>query len=285
MINNHQLQRKGVSGSVGNVLAYAIMGTFALITVFPIIWLFISSVKTNAEFQMNIMGLPQEPTLQNFQLAWRKGEFNYLIVNSVFFTLATTLGIVVLSFMAGFALAKIPSRATKFIHNAFLIGILLTIQSIMIPLFLMLNIMNLTNTYPGILIPYIGIGLPMGIYLGTEFIKSIPSALVESARIDGADYLKIFVAIILPMTIPVAITLSIMTISATWNEFILISVLASDKFHMTLPYGIYRFSGSLASDWGVQFAALVVGMLPMLIFYLLFQKKITEGVAAGAVKG
>jgi raffinose/stachyose/melibiose transport system permease protein len=136
-----------------------------------------------------------------------------------------------------------------------------------------------------VLIPYIGLGLPMGVYLGTEFIKGIPNALIESARIDGAKYLRIFTSIIFPMTAPAAITLGILTFTGTWNEFMLINILTSDDAIKSIPVGIGRFSGALASDYGKQFSALVIGMIPMLIFYLVFRKQITKGVAAGAVKG
>jgi raffinose/stachyose/melibiose transport system permease protein len=145
--------------------------------------------------------------------------------------------------------------------------------------------LGLYNTRLGILIPYIGIGLPMGVYLGTEYIRSIPMALVESARIDGAGYLRIFRAIILPMTASVAVTLSIMNVTANWNEFMLINVLASKTEIKSLPLGIFRFSGPRSSDYGTQFAALTIGILPMLLFYIAFQKRIAQGVAAGAVKG
>jgi len=126
---------------------------------------------------------------------------------------------------------------------------------------------------------------PTSIYLGTEYIRSIPDALVESARIDGAGYLRIFASIILPMALPVAVTLSILTVTSTWNEFMLINVLTSKTEIKSLPLGIFRFSGPRSSDYGTQFAALAIGMLPMLVFYLAFQKRITQGVAAGAVKG
>jgi raffinose/stachyose/melibiose transport system permease protein len=277
-------KRDKIGRITGNVLAYFIMGLFTILTVYPIVWLIINSFKSRTEFMINRMGLPIEPTINNFFDAWKLGQFDKLIGNSVFYTVMTTIGIIVFSFMAGFAFAKIPSKATGPLYNSFLIGILLTIQSIMVPLFLMMNSLHLYNTRIGVLIPYIGIGLPLGIYLSTEYVKSIPTALVESARLDGAGYFKIFFAIILPMAMPVAVTLAIMNITATWNEFMLINILASSTEIKSLPLGIYMFSGSLASDFGKQFAALVIGMLPMLLFYIAFQKQITKGVAAGAVK-
>ena len=155
----------------------------------------------------------------------------------------------------------------------------------MIPLFLMANAAGLTDTRIGILLPYIGMGMPKGIYLCTEYIKSIPDSLVESARIDGASYPRIFASIIAPMAKPVATTLAILNVTGVWNEFMLVNVLTSKASLKSLPVGILKFSGSLSSDYGKQFAALAVGMLPMLIFYAIFRNQITKGVSAGAVKG
>ena len=208
-----------------------------------------------------------------------------LIFNSFFYTIITTVAIVVLSFMAGFAFAKLKSKATPILHGSFVIGLLMTLQCIMVPLFLMINKMGLYDTRLGVLFPYIGIGMPMGIYLATEYIKSIPTALIESARIDGAKYFKIFRAIILPMGTPVAITLAILTVTGTWNEFMLINILTSSDSIKSLPVGVQKFAGALSSDYGKQFAALVIGLIPMLAFYIIFRKEITKGVAAGAVKG
>ncbi len=136
-----------------------------------------------------------------------------------------------------------------------------------------------------VLLIYIGSGLPTAIYLSTEYIKGIPNALLEAARIDGATYFKIFRWIILPMAVPIATTVAILNITYLWNEFALINILVSKTELKSLPLGVFRFSGSLTSDYGKQFAALVIGMAPMLIFYVAFYKQITKGVTAGAVKG
>ena len=149
----------------------------------------------------------------------------------------------------------------------------------------MINSARLYNTRLGVLIPYIGLGLPMGVYLCTEFVKSIPGELIESARIDGAKYLRIFSGIVFPMCVPVAVTLAIISFTGTWNEFMLINILTSSDSIKSIPVGIARFSGALATDYGKQFSALVIGLIPILVFYAIFRKQITKGVAAGAVKG
>jgi raffinose/stachyose/melibiose transport system permease protein len=264
---------------------YLVMIFFTVMALYPLFWLVVSSFKTTTEFQMNKLGFPKKWVTINYKDAWVRGKFPMLIVNSVIYTGITTLAILVFSAMAGFGFAKIRHKATPILYGSFVIGILLTLQSIMVPLFLIVNWVGLYNTRLGVLIPYIGIGMPMGVYLGTEYIKSIPDALVESARIDGATYGRIFWRIIVPMSIPVAVTVAILTVTGTWNEFMLINILTSSDGLKSLPVGVQKFAGALSTDYGKQFAALVIGLIPMLLFYLAFRKEITKGVAAGAVKG
>ncbi|HUX40377.1 MAG TPA: carbohydrate ABC transporter permease [Rectinemataceae bacterium] len=273
------------SGHVAKGLAYLVMVVFAIMTIYPLFWLAMSSFKSTREYQLNMLGLPKTWVFDNFKMAWDFGEFGKLFPNSIIYTAGTTLGVILLSVLAGFAFAKIPSRATKWIYGSFVIGILLTLNSLMIPLFIEVNVLGIYNTRFAVLLVYIGAGLPIGIYLATEYIKAIPTALIESARIDGAGYFRIFRRIVLPMSIPVATTLAILNITGTWNEFALINILVSKTDLKSLPLGIYKFSGSLSTDYGKQFAALTIGMAPMILFYVVFRKQITKGVAAGAVKG
>jgi raffinose/stachyose/melibiose transport system permease protein len=292
-------------GLLGKGVSYAVMGIFAFMTLAPIVWLMISSFKTTTEFRLNRVGFPHTWTTINFPGAWKLGEFNQLIGNSFIYTIGATLGIIFFSILAGFAFAKIKSRATPLLYGSFVLGILLSIQSLMVPLFIEVSQLDklLTDLFKmlgflktgqvnffydsrfGVLLIYIGSGLPTAIYLSTEYIKGIPYALVEAARIDGAGYFKIFRWLILPMSVPIATTVAILNITGIWNEFALINILVSKSYLKSLPLGIFRFTSNLTSDWGKQFAALVIGMLPMLIFYIGFRKQITKGVAAGAVKG
>jgi raffinose/stachyose/melibiose transport system permease protein len=289
---------------LGKAAAYLVMGTFTLMTVYPIFWLILNSFKPTPEYRMNRLGLPRIWTLANYSGAWQIGEFNKLIGNSFIYTAGATLGIILFATLAGFAFAKIRSKATGFIYGSFVIGILLSIQSLMVPIFIevsqldrvlgdLLRAVGLLrgprfdlfyNGRLGVLLIYIGSGLPVAIYLCTEFIKGIPDALIEVARLDGARYLEIYRMVILPMAVPIATTVAILSVSGLWNEFALINILVSKTELKSMPLGIYRFSGTMASDYGKQFAALVIGMAPMLLFYGLFQKQITKGVFAGAVK-
>jgi len=268
------------------VFMYILVILFTILAVYPIFWVIVNSLKTTQDYMLHSkLAFPKALFFKNYPLAWRDANFTILTLNSIFYTTVTVISIIILSFMAGFAFAKLPSKMTPVLHGSFIIGILITLQCIMIPLFILIRGVGLINTRLGVLIPYIGIGLPMAVYLSTEYIRSIPNEIIESARIDGAKYLSIFRTIVLPMAAPVATTVAILTVTGTWNEFMLINILvASDKLK-TIPVGMNMFAGSLATDYGKQFAALVIGMTPMIIFYAIFRKQITKGVSAGAVKG
>jgi raffinose/stachyose/melibiose transport system permease protein len=265
---------------------YSIVIIFTFLALYPIFWLVVNSLKTTQEYMLNSkFSLPKEIFLKNYSIAWRDANFATLTFNSIFFTAVTVFSIIVFSFMAAFAFAKLPTKITPILHGSFIIGILITLQCIMVPLFLMIRSVGLYNTRLGVLIPYIGIGLPMAVYLATAYIKGIPNEIIESARVDGAKYIRVFSHIIMPMAAPVATTVAILTVTGTWNEFMLINILVSTDSLKTIPLGMRMFSGSLATDYGKQFAALTIGMMPMIVFYAIFRKQITKGVSAGAVKG
>jgi raffinose/stachyose/melibiose transport system permease protein len=294
-----------VIGAIGKGAAYLVMGLFSLMTIYPVIWLVINSFKSTAAYQIDKVGLPTEWMFSNYTGAWQLGTFDQLIGNSVLYTVVAAAGSIVLAVMAAFGFAKLKHRATGPIYGTFVLGILLSITSLMVPLFLQVSQMDkligdalqffgwmksedfhlFYNTRFGMILIYIGAGLPLSMYLCTEYVKSIPDSLVEAARIDGAGYFQIFWRIILPMATPIATTVAVLTVPNVWNEFALINIIISSMDQKSLPLGILRFSSALSSDYGKQFAALVIGLAPMLIFYVVFRKQITKGVSGGAVKG
>jgi len=268
------------------IFMYTLMVLFTILAIYPIFWMIIQSFKTTQEYMSTSkLAFPKMWYFNNYPIAWRNARLGMLTLNSIFYTSVTVVSIIILSFLAGFAFAKLPSKITPLLYGSFIIGMLLTLQSIMVPLFLVINTAGLYNTRLGVLIPYIGIGLPIAVYLSTEYIKGIPNEVIESARIDGAKYIYIFSRIILPMAAPVAATVAILGVTGTWNEFMLINILVSRNELKSLPVGIQMFAGTFSTNYGQQFSALVIGMLPMVIFYVIFRKQITKGVTAGAVKG
>ncbi|HTP59556.1 MAG TPA: carbohydrate ABC transporter permease, partial [Spirochaetia bacterium] len=215
-----------IAGVSAKALAYLVMAIFAFMTIAPLVWMVISSFKSTTEFRTNRVGFPHVWTVINYPGAWNLGEFSKLIANSFIYTIGGTVGIIFFSTLAGFAFAKIQSRATPILYGSFVLGILISIQSLMVPLFIevsqldklvtdLFRVLGLIHNGDvhffydnriGVLLIYIGSGLPTAIYLSTEYIKGIPTALVEAARIDGAGFFRIFRTIIVPMCVPIATT-------------------------------------------------------------------------------
>ena len=268
------------------ILVYAIMVIFTVLTIYPILWLVLQSFKTNTTYlTTNKLSFPSSLYLGNYAFVINQGNFFGFFKNSLIYTSVTVAVVVVLSNMAGFAFAKLNYKITKLLHGIFIVGILPTMQSILIPLFLMVSAAGIHNTRWAVLIPYIALGLPMGVYLCTDFQKSIPDELLEAARIDGASFISIFSRVVLPMCAPVSVTLAIITFTGNWNEFILMSLMTSSEKLKAIPYMVGRYAGALGSDYGKLFTSLTVALIPILIFYSIFRNQITKGVAAGAVKG
>jgi raffinose/stachyose/melibiose transport system permease protein len=286
MYGNNQVSIREENNVLSSVLAYTVFILFAIITIFPLIWVFYSSFKPQLEIIRDAFALPKNPTVNNYIQAVIKGKLDKYAINSIIYTFVSSGLVIFFSMMASFAFAKIKNKATPILYNSFLMGLLITIQAILVPLFIYMTRLGLRDTRIGIILIYTAINMPLAIYLGTEYIKAIPDSLIESAQIDGASYFTIFIRIILPMCNPVIITILIFTALACWNEFMLALVFTSSDASRSLPVGIYSFSGPLATEYGMQFAALVIGMAPMILLYVVFHKQITRGFAAqGAIKG
>ncbi|MBM3701473.1 MAG: carbohydrate ABC transporter permease [Actinobacteria bacterium] len=285
-MSNVTLNTRKEQAIFNKLLIYILFIIFAILTLYPLIWLFYSSFKPILEIIRNALALPRDWIFSNYIQAIKIGKLNIYAVNSIIYTFVSTGLVIIFSMMASFAFAKIKNRATPFLYNSFLIGLLITIQAILIPLFISMTRIGLRDTRLGIIMIYVAINLPLAIFLGTEYVKAIPDSLIESAQIDGASYFRIFFSIIMPMCKPVMVTILIFTALACWNEFMLALVFTSSDSSRSLPVGIYSFSGPLATEYGMQFAALVIGMAPMIILYALFHRQITRGFAAGgAIKG
>ena len=221
----------------------------------------------------------------NYTSAWARGELAMKFLNSIIYTVISTFLVVLLGLMLGYGTTKFKFKKIAAIISALVaLGYLLDVNQLLVPLFLMLTNLKLTDTHIGIILVYTAFGLPMAVMLSSTYIKGLPYSLVESAYIDGATPFRTFISIIVPMTLPVIVTISIMTALGIWNEFLLVLVMASKEGTKSLPVGVYSFSSRTGIQLGWQIAALIIATLPVLILYFIFQKKLAEGVAGGAIK-
>jgi len=282
-MNNKLLEEERISPGA-RILAYAFLLMFTFITLMPLVWLFYSSFKLQGEIMISPFSLPEDPTVQNYRDAWRLGNMGMAGFNSIYYTSIATFLTIMLSLSAGFALTKFGYRSAKVYYSIFTLGLLITVNSVIAPLFVLETNLGLYNTRWGVILPYIAFGLPMAILLATSYIRGIPDSLIEAAVIDGATYLQIFRRIIVIVCSPVLATIAILTFLRNWNEFILVFVLTSGENMRSLPVSINSFAGRLNVNYGMQFAALVIGTLPMILFYIVAHDLLIKGFGEGALK-
>lgn len=237
------------------------------------------------------------PVAERTKMAWKLTWFNFTsafvraglgvkFLNSVLYAVTATTAMVVMGLMIGFGISKLRfPKISAVISGLIGLGYLLSVHSVIIPLFIMLRQIGLIDTHLGIILVYTAFGIPMAVLLSSQYIKGLPDSLIESAQIDGATYPRIFFSIVLPMTIPVIITIAIINALGIWNEFLLVLVLASSETTKSLPVGVYSFSSLTSTQLGWQLAALMMAVIPAMIVYFIFSKQLTQGVVGGAVKG
>ena len=225
------------------------------------------------------------PSFANYVKVWKAAGIPQALLTSVTITIISIVGQIIFGTMAAYALCKMRFKHANFYHSMFLVPMVFSIQTIILPLFLLYSKLHLLNTQRGLMYIYIAIGLPTCIFLMTKFLKSIPYEISEAALIDGAGHFRIFFQIILPLSKTQIATIAIINGLSIWNDFFLPLMMFTDGKISTLPLSIHQFSTQYHMQWTLISTDIMMMLLPMLILYLFLQKYIVSGVAAGAVKG
>jgi raffinose/stachyose/melibiose transport system permease protein len=264
-------------------LFYGILIVAAFIWFIPMMTLILTALKDAGDFAVNgTFSLPQSIQWSNFSEARDTGVKNYFC-NSVFVTCIKVPTGILLESMAAFALTHMPFKWAHRVFLFVLIGLIVPIQMTLVPLTLLMNSLSLIDTLTGLIILYIGFGVPFGVLVMRGFFRTIPIAIIEAARIDGCSYFRIFFRIALPLALPAVITLCILDGVATWNEFILAQIfLRSDELR-TLPLGLVHFSTQFSTQYDQLAAAVLISVVPVIFVFLFFQRYFVSGMA-GAVK-
>lgn len=265
---------------------YLLLAVVAVGQIFPLVWLVnYSLVKDGDLFGPNLLMWPREPQFRNYQVAWVDGKIPRYLLNSVLVNVVSVGLTVLFSVMMSYAFVRMQWKLKKFFLTTILLGMMIPLHATLLPNFASFRVLGISDSYLGLIIPYIGITLPMGTFLLTGFIKSIPESIEESILIDGGTIFHILFYAIFPLAKPAVITVIIMTFFTTWNDFIMAATyLASDRYR-TLPFAVYNFAGQYASRYAVQFAVMTLVALPSLLLYMVLNEQITAGITMGALKG
>jgi N-acetylglucosamine transport system permease protein len=283
--------RRPLGDAVLKAIVYIILSAWALLVIFPMLWSVMTAFKTDQEIFFSPWALPATPVYANFVRAWttaRIGEFLYntllVIVPSLFLTL-------LLSAMASYVLARFEFPGRNLIFYMFLVGMIFPLFLALVPLYFVMRLINLLDTFPGLIMAYVAFSLSFTIFFLTNFFRTLPKELGEAATIDGASQYDIFFRVYLPLAKPGLITMGIFNFLGQWNQYILPNTLMitneENNTHYVLSQGLYYLQAKqfYQSDWSGLFAAVTIVMIPTLLIYLIFNNQIEQGMTAGALKG
>jgi raffinose/stachyose/melibiose transport system permease protein len=275
-----------MEGRIGSVLVMLILLGSSIFTLFPIYMGVLNSLKTEGEMLNHILSFPAKLQFVNYVDAFHKTEFVRSLRNTIVVAAVGLVGIIVLASMAGYKLSRTPGRLSGFLFGLFVFSMLIPFHSIMITLVKIAKELSVQGSTFGLGFIYIGLGVSMAIFLYHGFVKSIPRELDEAAIVDGCGEFRLFFTVILPLLLPVTATIAILNLLWMWNDFLLPLLMLTDSDQYTLLLSINMLFGQYGNhDWSAILASLVLAMLPVILFYLLLQKFILNGIAEGAVKG
>lgn len=275
---------RGVLAVPGKAALVGGMTVLGLSAVFPIYFMLVNAMKTSPEYADNKLALPGQLNLANFGTAWAASNNGGYVINSVIVTVATITLSVALATTAGYAFAKLRWRGSTPTFFFVLAWMAVPPLLLMVPIYVEMVDLKLLNNYLSVVLLYSALNLPFNAYLMTAFFHAIPDELMEAARVDGASVHRIFVSIMLPLSVPAVVTIIIFNVLYVWNEFVFaLLLLQSDKVK-TLTPGLLQLQGRFFFNYPALMAGLLIASLPMVGVYLIFQRYLVRAIAAGALK-
>ncbi|SFT06618.1 carbohydrate ABC transporter permease [Paenibacillus sp. BC26] len=270
---------------IGANVSRSVVVAFLLLTVYPILFVLQTSLKTTEEFYVNIWGLPHQFAWSNYSKAWADAHIGQYFTTSMGIVGSSVVCIVILGALAGYALARLRVPHAEVVLFLVLLPTFLPSETVIMPLYIMMSKMKLVGTHLSLILPYIGWSLPMTIYIFQAFFKSLPNELLEAARVDGCTETKTFTRVTAPLMLPAIATVSIFAFVGLWGELLWASIALSTTSMRTIPFGVISFKSQFATDWGPMTAAICIVLIPLVVFFLFVQRYFIQGVTGGAVKG
>ncbi|MEG9299058.1 carbohydrate ABC transporter permease [Mangrovibacillus sp. Mu-81] len=250
----------------------------------PFYFVFINSVKPFAAILIDAAAWPEEFMFSNYAKVWEIINFPRAFWNSLIITVASNIGLVIISSMAAWKMVRTPGKFSKILFVIFVSAMVIPFQTVMIPLMKLGGALNLTNSIPGLVIMYFGFGVPLSLFLFHGFVKTVPVEIEESAMIDGCSQFGVFWRIVFPLLKPITVTVIILNTLWIWNDYLLPLLVLQDAELRTIPLAASSFFAQYTKQWDMGLAALVLGIAPIIVFFLFLQKHIIKGIASGSIK-
>lgn len=274
-----------LKAGLGGILKWILLIYFALYTLFPLIWLFISSFKTNTELFADPFSLPAVWQISNYINALKVSGLIKMMGNSILIGgLSTVLNVLCASMLA-YCLSRFRFRGRETIFTFFAAGILVPLNALMVPYFVIISKIGLYDTHAGLILLYSAIGIPMSTFIIRGLMDSLSREIEEAAYIDGCGFFGRYFRIILPLSRNGLVTAATFQFLTCWNEFVFANLLTSSQNVRTIQLGIRYFTNQFSTDFVSMYAAIVISIVPSILGYMIFQKQIVSGLTSGAVKG
>lgn len=273
--------------SWGKIIAiYLFLLLCCFITIYPISFIFTISLRPgNQLFSTSLKLIPDNATLKNYVDAFVKYPMAKWMLNSLFVSTVTALFAVIISVNAGYAFSRYRFWGRKFGMTLLLVTQMFPAPMLLLPVYLMLVKLKLTNNYLGLILWYVATAIPFNIWLMKGYFDTIPKSLEESAFIDGASVIRTYWTIILPLAKPAVALCALFAFMGAWSEFIVARILITDRSMLTLPIGLIALQGSFSTEWGIYSAAALVTAIPVTVLFISLSKYLVGGLTMGSVKG
>lgn len=266
------------------VLFFTVMSVLTAIYAFPLIWMVLSSFKTNREIFSSPLALPKSIDFSSWVEAWKVGNIGGYAFNSLFVTSMSVLAILLFSSLAAYAFSRFEFKGKGFLIGLFALGLLMPIESYFIAQNSLFDLLAIKGHRWTLIVPYAAMELPLAIYLLKVYLDAVPRQLFDAARIDGASDMRMFGVLVIPMLRPGLATVAVFSVLSAWNEFLLALLYVTNDSQKTIPVGLLVFSSRYVTNYQLLFSALTIVTLPMIAIYVVFHRQVIAGIADGSLK-
>jgi len=267
-------------------LGYLVLTVVSVVCVFPLLWIALTSLRTpDSAFGKSFIPTAAEWTLQAYSSAFTSAGMGRGLVNSLIVTACTIVGVVIVATLGGYGFARFNFRGRRPIYIAILSTLMVPGAVLIIPLFLEFKVFHLLDSLQGLALVYIATSVPFAVVLMRGFFERVPENLADAARIDGASELAVFFRVMLPLVQPAVLTLAVFQFLSSWNEFLLAETFLRSADLLTVQPRVYAIVGQYSTNWSLLCAAVVISVIPVVILYVVLQRRFVAGLTVGALRG
>lgn len=279
--------RGGIGALLHQSISQILLLIWAAMVILPFLWMIMTAFKSDREIMTDPFGMPQSLQWDNFARAWESANIGRYVGNTAIVLTMSLTGTILISAMAAYVLSRFEFPGNRLLYILFTVGLMFPTFLGLVPLYFLIGDLHLANTYVGLALVYIAYSLPFTIFFMVGFFKTLPGEVAEASIIDGAGHFQTFFQIMLPMAKPGLIAMGIFNFLGQWNQFLLPLVLMQNESRYLLAQGLnfLAIQQGYDNDYSALFAAMTITMVPTLIVYVVFQRRLESGLTAGALKG